>query len=111
MYRQKLRDFPQMPNTFSCKISKTSFYLPAENGIIKATDLHETGKKGADAIILELKVNTSPEEPLHRSAKENYALRLKGKPGDIPKYTGRILAVGLSYDKTTKKHSCRVEEL
>lgn len=68
-------------------------------------------KKGADAIILELKVNTSPEDAIAQIREKNYALRLKGKPGDIPKYTGRILAVGLSYDKTTKKHSCRVEEL
>lgn len=38
-------------------------------------------------------------------------LLISRESGDIPKYTGRILAVGLSYDKTTKKHSCKVEEL
>lgn len=27
------------------------------------------------------------------------------------RYTGRILAVGISYDKETKKHGCKVEEL
>ena len=29
----------------------------------------------------------------------------------MTKYTGRILAVGISYDKKMKKHSCKVEEL
>ena len=27
------------------------------------------------------------------------------------KYTGRVLAVGISYDKETKEHACKVEEL
>lgn len=26
-------------------------------------------------------------------------------------YTGRILAVGISYDKETKQHACKIEEL
>ena len=68
-------------------------------------------QKGADAIILELKVNATPEEAIAQIKEKDYALRLRGKIGELPKYTGRILAVGLSYDKTTKKHSCKVEEL
>lgn len=31
--------------------------------------------------------------------------------GEESKYTGRILAVGISYDKQTRKHSCKVEVL
>lgn len=27
------------------------------------------------------------------------------------KYTGRILAVGISYNKETKEHDCKVEEI
>ena len=42
---------------------------------------------------------------------KEYALRFKGKTAAQDKYTGRILAVGISYNKETKEHSCKVEEL
>ena len=42
---------------------------------------------------------------------KNYLLRFRGKLGEAPKYTGRILLVGISYQKKTKKHSCRVEAI
>lgn len=34
-----------------------------------------------------------------------------GYLGETPRYSGRILAVGISYDKVGKKHSCAVEVL
>lgn len=66
-------------------------------------------RKGADAFIVELKVDSSPEAAIQQIKDKNYALRFKGKLGEMPKYTGRILAVGISYDKKTKAHSCKVE--
>ena len=42
---------------------------------------------------------------------KNYALRFQGKLGEKPKYTGRVLAVGISYSRKTKEHACRVEAL
>ena len=33
------------------------------------------------------------------------------KLGEKRKYTGRVLAVGIGYDKETKKHHCKVEVL
>ena len=68
-------------------------------------------RKNADALILELKVDASPEEAIAQIKKKNYALRLMGKLGEKQTYTGRILAVGISYDRKTKEHFCRVEEL
>lgn len=68
-------------------------------------------RKSADAIILELKVDSTPEEAIRQIKRKNYAVRLRGKLGEKPKYTGKILAVGISYDKKTKKHSCKVEVL
>ena len=65
----------------------------------------------ADCIILELKVGFTPEEAIGQIKEKQYALRFKGKVGEKAKYTGRILAVGISYDKKTKKHSCKVEVL
>ena len=53
-------------------------------------------RKGADAIILELKVDSTPEDAIRQIKAKNYVLRFKGKLGEQPKYTGRILAVGIS---------------
>lgn len=66
-------------------------------------------RKGADAIILELKVDSTPEEAIRQIKNRNYMLRFKGKLGEAAKYTGRILVVGIAYDKKTKKHCCKVE--
>lgn len=68
-------------------------------------------RREADALILELKVDSTPEDAIQQIKDKNYALRFKGKLGEMPKYTGRILAAGISYNKKTKKHSCRVEEI
>lgn len=68
-------------------------------------------RKTADTIILELKVDLSPEEAIRQIKKKNYALCLKGKFEERPKYTGRILAVGISYSGKTKEHFCKVEVL
>lgn len=64
-----------------------------------------------DCIILELKVDHTPEEAIAQIKEKQYALRFKGKMSEAERYTGRILAVGISYDKETKEHSCKVEEL
>lgn len=68
-------------------------------------------RKSADAIILELKVNSTPEDAIQQIKNKNYALRFKGKLGEKSRYSGRVLAVGISYDKKTKKHFCKVEIL
>lgn len=68
-------------------------------------------RKGADALILELKVDSTPTDAIKQIKDKNYMLRFRGKIGEKPKYTGRILAVGISYDRKTKEHSCKVEVL
>lgn len=65
----------------------------------------------ADSIILELKVNHTPEEAIQQIKDKQYALRFQPKLGEKPKYTGRIVAVGIAYDKEEKKHSCKIEVL
>ena len=67
--------------------------------------------KRADSIILELKVDSTPDDAIQQIKDKKYALRLKGKIGEEPLYTGKILAVGISYDKKQKKHFCKVEVL
>lgn len=70
----------------------------------------ETDSK-ADGIILELKVGHTPEEALKQIRDRKYALKFEGKLGEKPRYAGRILGVGIAYDRDTKVHSCRVEVL
>lgn len=67
--------------------------------------------KNADCIILELKVDHTPDEAIKQIKDKKYALRFQGKLAEKPIYTGRILAVGIGYDKTDKKHNCKVEIL
>lgn len=67
--------------------------------------------RGDDGIILELKVGSTPDKAIRQIKDKNYILRFKGKIGEKPKYTGRILAAGISYDKKTKEHFCKIEIL
>lgn len=68
-------------------------------------------RKNGDCIILELKVDSTPEEAIAQIRDKGYALRFKGKMGENPKFPGRVLAVGISYSRETKEHCCRVEVL
>lgn len=68
-------------------------------------------KKADDCIILELKVDQTAGEAIQQIKDRQYALKFQGKLGEQPPYTGRILAVGIGYDKKDKRHSCAVEVL
>nr|WP_300657288.1 AAA family ATPase [uncultured Acetatifactor sp.] len=68
-------------------------------------------RRSEDGIILELKVDDTAEHAIRQIRERNYALRFTGKLGEKPKYTGRILAVGISYSRKTKEHFCKVEVL
>jgi hypothetical protein len=65
--------------------------------------------KGADAIVLELKVDSSADEALKQIKDRNYALKFEGKLGEKRIYTGRVLGVGIAYDRKNKKHMCKIE--
>ena len=65
----------------------------------------------ADCIILELKVDHTPDEAIAQIIDKKYALKFMPKLAGQKIYTGRILAVGSGYWKESKKHSCKVEEI
>lgn len=65
----------------------------------------------ADCIILELKVDHTPDEAIAQIIDKKYALKFVPKLAGQRIYTGRILAVGIGYWKQSKKHSCKVEEI
>lgn len=67
--------------------------------------------RDADCIILELKVDQTPEEAIQQIREKQYALRFRERLGEKRRYTGRVLGVGIGYDKAGKTHRCRVEVL
>lgn len=64
-----------------------------------------------DGIILELKVDDTPEAALKQIRDKKYALKFQGKMGEQPKTSGRILGVGIAYDRKDKVHHCKIEVL
>ena len=65
-----------------------------------------------ECLILELKVDHTPEEAIAQIKEKQYALKFAGTMGDAHKrYDGRILAVGIGYNKKDKQHRCKVEVL
>ncbi|MCD8105719.1 MAG: ATP-binding protein [Lachnospiraceae bacterium] len=70
-------------------------------------------RKTDDGLIVELKVDDTVESAIQQIRDRNYVLGFEGKLGDRPKCTGRILAVGIAYNRKgpNKRHTCRVEVL
>lgn len=67
--------------------------------------------KHMDCMILELKADATPEEAIRQIRSRNYMMKFQGKTGESPRYTGRILLVGIGYYKKDKSHRCVVEVL
>ncbi len=56
------------------------------------------------AIILELKCNRSAKAAISQIRKKDY-------PEKVAQYTGDMLLVGINYNKTAKRHDCRIERV
>ena len=56
------------------------------------------------ALLVELKWNKNAMTAINQIKEKQYAESLTD-------YAGKILLVGINYDKKTKKHSCRIEEI
>jgi len=93
--------------------ARDRYYIERENKAGKgyADFIFFPYKKTDDCIILELKAGHTPDEALRQIKERQYALRFKGKLGAPDVYTGRILGVGITYSRETKKHQCKVEVL
>ncbi len=59
---------------------------------------------GKPALVIELKFNHSADTAISQIKQRNY-------PSKLQEYTGDILLVGISYDKESKTHSCKIEKL
>ena len=98
-------------NALSCVISLA--YYSARDAYTLIREL-PTGKGFADmvflphkysgrpAMIVELKWDQSAEGAIGQIKEKQYVKALEH-------YTGEILLVGINYDKTTKKHNCKIE--
>ena len=56
------------------------------------------------AVVIELKWNKSTDGALEQIKEKNYGSALK-------EYQGKMLLVGINYDKKTKKYECVIEKL
>ncbi|MCC8105597.1 MAG: ATP-binding protein [Clostridiales bacterium] len=66
-------------------------------------------RAGDDGIILELKVDDTPEMAIAQIKDRKYMLKFQGKMAERKRHTGRILLVGIGYDRKKKVHHCRIE--
>ncbi len=77
--------------------------LPTGKGFADMVFLPRKNFTDKPALIVELKWNKSAEGAIAQIKDKNYCHALKD-------YSGKILLVGINYDKRTKKHSCAIEE-
>ena len=99
-------------NSLACII--TLVYLSARSkykivrempaGIGFADFIFYPNDKSKPAFIIELKKDTTPDEALKQIKEKRYPLALKD-------YTGKKLAVGITYDSKQKQHHVKIEEI
>ncbi|MDD6129862.1 MAG: AAA family ATPase, partial [Prevotellaceae bacterium] len=54
------------------------------------------------ALVIELKFNNTADTAIDQIKRKQY-------PAKIAEYTGDILLVGISYDRESKLHTCKIE--
>lgn len=77
--------------------------MPAGKGFADLVFLPRKNHSGP-AIIVELKCNETAQTALDQIRNKNY-------PDCLQDFSGGILLVGLSYDKKSKKHFCKIDKL
>ena len=100
-------------NSLACVLSVA--YIWAKNEYIIHRE-YATGKGYADlvmiprrnackpALVIELKFNSSADTAINQIKRKEY-------PSKVAEYTGDILLVGISYDKESKQHTCKIERM
>ena len=75
--------------------------LPTGKGY---ADIAFIPKMDKPAMLIELKYNHDVETGIDQIKKKNY-------PKGLEHYQNNLLLISISYDKTTKEHSCMIEKL
>lgn len=101
-------------NALSCAVSlayfsaKTYYVLihemPTGRGVADIVFLPRKNHPQKPAIIVELKWDKSAEGAIGQIKRQQYV-------ESIQEFTGKILLVGISYDKKKKEHQCVIEEI
>ena len=98
-------------NSLACVLSIAYYY--ARNNYVMHREL-ATGKGFADivfiprknvdspALVIELKVDKSADAAIDQIRRKEY-------PAKVADYSGKMLLVGINYDRESKQHSCRIE--
>ena len=98
-------------NSLACVLS-IAYYFARNNYVIHRelptgkgfADIVLIPRKNVDspAIIIELKVDKEADAAIDQIHRRHYSAK-------IAEYAGRLLLVGISYDRGTKQHTCRIE--
>ncbi|MCD7884327.1 MAG: ATP-binding protein [Lachnospiraceae bacterium] len=93
--------------------ARDSYYVERENkaGEGYVDFIFYPERPGDDGLILELKVNDTPEAAIQQIKDRKYVLKFQGKMAEKKRHIGRILMVGIGYDKKKKDHHCKIEIL
>ncbi|MCD8022068.1 MAG: ATP-binding protein [Lachnospiraceae bacterium] len=91
--------------------ARDSYYVERENkaGIGYVDFIFYPERPGDDGIILELKVDDTPEAAIQQIRDRKYVLKFRGRMAETKRHTGRILMLGIGYSKKNKDHHCKVE--
>ena len=98
-------------NSLACVLSLAYYY--AGNDYIVHREL-ATGKGFADLVLIPRKNVASPAiviELKYHQAVDTAIAQIKRReyPAKVAQYVGNLLLVGISYDRETKQHACRIE--
>ena len=77
--------------------------LPTGKGFAGLVFLPRLKYAALPVLIVELKWNASAQTALSQ-------IKAKKYPQAVEDYTGKLLLVGINYDKETKNHTCKIEE-
>lgn len=78
--------------------------MPAGLGFADVIFIPKKASASLLAMVIELKWNKSADTALFQIKNKKYTCALSD-------YEGDILLVGISYDKKTKKHECKIEKI
>lgn len=96
-------------STISSKDEALTYYniireCPGGNGYADFIFLPRKNAGSRPAMVIELKCDEGVDTAIKQIKDKGYTRAFKD-------YKGHVLLVGISYDKKTKKHSCKIEKL
>ena len=98
-------------NSLACVLSLALY--AAKNDYVIHREF-PSGKGFADLVLLPRKGVTKPAVVVELKVRQDAdgaieQIRRKDYPAKLTDYTGRLLLVGISYDRQTKRHECKIE--